>query len=42
VRVISERQLTVVFGALPGTRRVVLGGNYHDLGHDTPGQGNRS
>ena len=28
MRVVSERQLTAVFGALPGTPRVVVGGNY--------------
>jgi acyl-CoA hydrolase len=28
VRVISERQLAIVFGALPGNPRVITGGNY--------------
>ncbi len=28
MRVISERQLGVVLGALPGTPRVVVGGNF--------------
>jgi hypothetical protein len=28
MRIVSERQLTAVFGALPGTPRIVVGGNY--------------
>jgi hypothetical protein len=30
MRVIPERQLSLVFGALPGTPRVVVGGNFEE------------